>query len=217
MLKVQMDNADATLRDLMATDAVAANTTIGGKTCINGLGAVVTGVTGTYANINRATAGNEYWRSNADATAYTYANLIDPTTTSYLPKIMRTSLLNATHDNSPDLIITTKAIYNLYQDIAGVTNLRFNNDVANLGFGGVVFGPNIMMVFDTYMPAGYMYFVTLQDFQLFVYPGANFDMKEPGWQIPPDQDAKVCHIIWSGQLRCDSPREQAVISSIATS
>jgi hypothetical protein len=51
---------------------------------------------------------------------------------------------------------------------------------------------------------------------VFVFPDANFDMKAPGWQVPVDQDAKLCHIIWSGQLRCDVPRQQGKISSIAT-
>lgn len=216
MLKVQMDNARATLQDRMSTDAFGANTTIGGKQVINGLG-VIMSTTNTYANINRSTAGNSYWQANVDTTSYAYADVIDPTSTKYLPKVMRTSYLNATHDNSPDLIVTTKAIYNLYQDIAGVTNLRFNNDVANLGFGGVVFGPNVTLVFDTYQTAKYMDMLSLQAFQLFVFAGANFDLKEPGWQIPPNQDAKLAHIIWSGQLRCDTPREQARLTGIETS
>ena len=217
MLKVQMDNADSTLRDKMSTDLYAANTTVGGDTVINGLGVILTQATGTYAGLNRATAGNEFWRANVDTTTYAYADVIDPTSAKYLPKVMRTNHLAATHDNAPDLIITTKAIYALYQDIAVVQNLRFNNEVANLGFGGVEFGPGVTMVFDTYQTAKYMDMLSLKAFQLFVYGDANFALKEPGWQIPTNQDAKVAHIIWSGQLRCDTPREQSRTTIIETS
>ena len=137
MLKIQMDNAMSSLKDRMSTDTYAANLTVNSRPVINGLGLAITGATGTYANINRATAGNTYWQSNVDSTAYTLANLKDSTTTSWLPSVMRTSVTNATHNSAPDLIVTTKKIYNLYQDIATFTNLRFDNEVANLGFGGV--------------------------------------------------------------------------------
>ena len=216
MAKIQFDNASATMRDRMSTDFYGSNATIGGRTVLNGLGLICTNATGTYANINRATTGNEFWRSNVDATSHTFANLNDPTSTSYLPAVMRSSYTAASYDNAPDIIVTTKAVYNLYQNSASGQNLRFNNEVANLGFGGVEFGPGVTMVFDAYEAAGYMHMLSTPAFSVFVYDGANFDMKEPGWQIPDSQDAKVAHIIWSGQVRCDCPREQATVTTIAT-
>lgn len=212
MIRVQMDNSLATLKEDETKDVYDDGTAIGGRNRILGLKAAVTGTTGTYLGINRATAGNEYWRANASATAHTVANLKDPTSTSYLPSLMRTSDTDATHDQSPDLIVTTKKIYNLYQDIAEVGNLRFNNEVANLGFGGVEFGPGKTMIFDDYATANYLYFLTIARFDLFVFGDANFDVGE--WVKPANQEAKVAHIIWSGQLICNVPREQAVLSSV---
>jgi hypothetical protein len=221
MLKVQMDNASSSLKDRMATDIYSDGTQIAGRDILIGLAAAVNSganpPVNTYANIAR-TAANAYWRNNSDITAYTLADLKDPTTASWLPHVMRTAVTNASHAGSqPDLIVTTKAIYNLYQDIAVIGNLRFNNDVANLGFGGVEFGAGITMIFDDYCPANMMYFLTTDDWSVFVFPDADFSMQEAGWIIPPDQIAKVTHLLWSGQIRCESPWKQSVLSSVGAS
>lgn len=216
MLKTQFDNANATFKDDMATDLYADGSTIGGKQPIVGLAAIVAAGTTTYANITRSTA-NAYWKANVDSSAHTYANASDPTTAEYLPKLIGAQWLAATHDKSPNLLVTTKAIFQMYQDLAGIQNLRINNKEANLGFASVAFGPGVEFTFDTYCTTAYLYGLTLDDFQFYVLPGANFDMKDPGWQVPPNQDAKIAQILWNGQLRCDTPREQFVIQSIATS
>lgn len=224
MLRIQMENAKATLKDTISTACYSDGSDIGGRTQIAGLQDVITGATGTYAGINRATAGNEYWRSNVDSTSHTLANAQDPTSTSYLPSIMRTQLMNATHDQSPDFIVTTKANYALYMNIAATQLLRIDEGVATFGFGGAQFGAGVTMAFDTYITAGLylsgydpIFFLTLSDWDVFAFDGANFDMEPEGWRKPTDQDAKVAHILFSGQLRCVAPRQQAVIQKVATS
>jgi hypothetical protein len=216
MVKIQFDNAMSTLKDRMATDLYNDGTLVSGRYVIYGLKAAVSS-SNTYANINRATSGNEYWQANVNSSAHTLANMKDSTSTSYLPSLMRTAQTSATHDASPDLIVTTKTIYNIYQDIAQVGSLRFNNEVANLGFGGVEFGPGVTMVFDDYCTAYYMYFLTTADWSVFVLPGLNFDDDEEGWRKPIDQNAKLNHIYWSGQLRLDAPWQQYQFQSLAAS
>ena len=216
MVKIQYDNAQSTMREQMYQHWYDDITAINGTKTIVGLGVSVssTPTTGTYANINRATAGNEYWRNGADATATSVADLKDSTTTRYLPSLMRTAYTTASHDLSPDSIFTTKTVYNIYQDIAQTTNLRFNNDVANLGFGGVEFGPGITLMFDDYAPAYSMYFLTTQNWDLTVFPGLDFDDDEQGWRQAENQAAKINHIYWSGQVRCDTPRQQYVLAGL---
>lgn len=216
MVKIQFDNAMATLKDRMYTDAFGDGTAVGGRTILQGLSAAVDD-DNTYANIDRSVAANAQWKANLSSTAHTIANLKDPTSTSYLPSIMRDSYTDATHDHAPDLIVTTKAIYNMYQDIAGVQNLQFDNKRANLGFYGVEFGPGVTLVFDDFQTANRIDFLSLQDWSVFVYPGANFDLLEGGWVRAQNQDAKVAHIIWSGQLRLDSPWHQATLTSVGAS
>jgi hypothetical protein len=214
ILTTQMENARQSLRKLMQEDAYGDGTLRANKTPIIGLEAIMDN-DNTYAGINRATAANAYWKANVDATAHTFANLIDSASTSYLPRIMRNSFTNATHDLAPNLIITTKGIYNLYQDIAG-SLLRINNEMADLGFGGAEFqGGAVKMAFDDYCVATHMYFLTLQNYNLWVYAGMNFD--SDGWKTPTDQAAKLTHFFWMGQLQCDTPRQQAVIRTIPLS
>lgn len=221
ILSTQMENARQSLRKLMQTDAYSDGTLRGGKTPLIGLAAIIDN-DNTYAGINRATAGNAYWKANVDTTGHLFADLIDSATTSYMPRIMRNMFTSATHDLAPDLIITSKAIYNLYQDIAGAA-LRINNEMADLGFGGAEFqGGAVKMAFDDYCPntsgtftsPGQMFFLTLADYTLWVYSGMNFD--SDGWKVPTDQAAKLTHIFWMGQLQCATPRQQGVIRSIAT-
>ena len=214
ILRIQFDNGMSTMKGEMYTDAYSDGSLVGGRYGLYGLQAAVS-ASNIYANINRATAGNESWRSNVDATPHTVANMKDPTSVHYMPSLMRTNYTIATHDHSPNIIISTKALYNLYQDIAGVQNLRFDNDVANLGFGGVQFGPGVTLVFDDFCTTAYMYFLALQDWNVFVYSDANFSLRGKGWREAQNQDAKIAQIIWSGQMRLDSPWHQAVSTAMA--
>lgn len=220
IVKVQFDNAESTLREQLAKDMYGATTSINGKGVINGLGVVIgtTVNTGTYAGIDRSQAANAPWRSNIDATAYSVANLQDPTNAGYLPLIMGTAYTNATHGGAPDMIFMTKTLWNIYMNIATANNLRLvQNTTANLSFGGAEFRGGTEMYFDDYCTAKAIYFLNSKDFSVFVYPGANFDSAptENGsiWIVPPDQLAKISHIIWMGQLRCDSPWRQAAITN----
>ena len=214
-IKTQHDNAISTLKDQMYTGAFSDGSLIGGRQGLIGLSAAVS-ATNTYANINRATAANAQWKANVNATALTIANLKDPTTTSYMPSVMRKLFTNATHDHSPDLLVFFEDQYNLYQDIAGINNLRFNKEIADLGFGGVEF-QGATMVYDKFLTTGIAYFLATEDFGVWVFDGANFDMPEEGWMRPPNQDAFITQIIWSGQLRCDSPWHQGAFTSIGAS
>ena len=214
ILTTQVDNCRTSMTLRMQTDAYGSGTLLDGKSPLVGLGAIVS-ASNTYAGIDRTVTANAFWKANVDSTAYTFNNEIDSTNTGYLPRVMRNSFISASHDAAPNLSITTKLIYNLYQDICG-DKLRINNEMADAGFGGVEFqGGAVKMAFDVYAPAGYMYFLTLENFALWVYEGMNFN--SDGWMKPVDQAAKLTHFFWMGQLQCDTPRQQAVISSIATS
>lgn len=214
MLKIQMDNAYSTMKETMITDMFGSSTSRGNRNTIVGLAAIVN-TTNTYANINRSTAANAGWKANIDSTAHTIANLKDPTSTSYMPTIMRTQFANANNDVGVDLIVSSTAIWNIYQDIGGQL-IRFNSTKEELGFNSINFN-GVEYVFDKYSTANYLWMLSTPTLTFYVYPGTDFSLKEPGWQIPVDQDARVAHILWSGQLVCDAPRENAVFTSVGAS
>lgn len=215
MLKIQMDNAYSTLKEELITDMFGSSTSRGSRNTVVGLRAIIDD-NNTYANINRSTTGNEDWKAEINETAHTIANLKDPTSTSYMPSIMRSEFGNASHDGSPNFLVSDVASWNIYQDIYGVQNYRGGAEDAELGFPAVRF-QGIVYTFDKYAPANHLFGLNLDRFSFYIYPSTNFTLKEPGWQIPVDQDAKVAHILWSGQLVCDTPREQFLFTSIGAS
>ena len=218
ILETQMKNAQSTLQERIAQDLYGDGTAVNGRVVLAGLKAVCD-TTNTYANINRSTAGNSGWQSNKTPTTYTDANLKNPTHAGYFPHILRTGFTNASHNGSaPDIGFTTKYLYNLYQDIAEAGNLRFDNSKANLGFGGVEFQAGVPIMFDDYCTAKYFYWLTSKDFELHVVDGADFDLDtdENGnaWLQGTDQFAKIAHIIYMAQLKCDAPRNQQVFTTL---
>jgi hypothetical protein len=66
-----------------------------------------------------------------------------------------------------------------------------------------------------------MYFLNTNDFSFFVVPGANFDFDEDDkgsiWKQPTDQLAKLAHLVFMGQLRCDAPWQSGRFTSVAAS
>jgi hypothetical protein len=219
IFSTQMKNAEATLKYDIATDFYSDGSLVGGLQGVTGLQAIVTQATGTYANINRATAGNEYWRSNVNSTGYALAALEDPTDAGYMPRLMDTMSLTATHDEEPDTIVMTKVLYAIYKNIARDKLYLGSKESADLGFPGLKFD-GVTITFDDFCTAGYIYGLNTNNFNLFVYPGANYDFdKEEGsmWLRPTDQLAKLAHLIWMGQFRCDAPWQQFRISGLPTS
>ena len=212
MLRVQTDNSLRALKERMQEDLYNTGGTIGGNQRLEGLRSIV-GTGRTYAGINSSTFSD--WNANVNSTTHSRANLRDPTSTSYMPTILRTAYTDATHDLSPDFSITTKLLYNLYQDIAGVQNLRIDEDVADLGFGGVKFQGGVSILFDDYATTSIFYFLTLENFTAYVFPQANFDFD--GWQRPVNQNARITHVFWSGQIVCDTPRQQSVLNDMGAS
>jgi len=216
IFSTQMKNAESTLRYQIATDFYSDGSLVGGLQGITGLQAAITAATGTYANVNRATAGNEYWRSNVNSTGYALANLEDPTDAGYMPRLLDNSVLSATHDESPDHIVMDKSGYACYKNISRDKLRIESGQDADLGFPGVKLD-GVIVTFDDFCTAGYIYGLNMNDWSMFVYPGANYDFDtEEGsiWLRPTDQLAKLAHLIWMGQFRLDAPWQQFRISGL---
>lgn len=217
LLETQFKNVEASLKESLYQTLYLGVTSVGGDNTLVGLAAIVS-ASNTYAGINRATAGNEDWQAQVNSSAHTTANMKDPTTTSYLPELMRNSWLNASFDGAPDIIVTTTKIYEIYQFIAETHNLRFDNSVADLGFkNGTKLGA-VEMIFDKYCTANYMYLLNTANFNTFIFPDANFDVPADGpgsWNWGVGQLARSAQILWMGQILCDVPRENAVLTNLA--
>ena len=114
----------------------------------------------------------------------------------------------------PDIIVTTQAIYEAYEDIAENLRRIDSNDAirANLGFGDLAF-KGIEMFYDPGCPAGNMYFLNTGTLELKYDP--RFWMTMTDWKPVQgnslDRNAQVVSVM---QLTCDMFRRNGVIHGI---
>jgi len=151
---------------------------------------------GTYGNINRATAGNEFWQSNE--TAQGGALTISAMATKY-------TQCSRGGKMGPDLIITTSTVYDKYEALMQA-NQRFgvsNTELADAGFVTMKFrGADVM--FDEQCTSGVMYFLNTEHLKLRYHKDANFTVTD--FQRPDNQDAKIAQILWMGNLTANNCR-----------
>jgi hypothetical protein len=220
MLETQMKAAEETLREEIGTDFYSDGSTVAGFNGIVGLRAIVDS-DNTYAGIDRTGTGNSYWQANIDTTTYSDANLEDQTHAGYFPGLLYDAYTDATHDDAPDIVVTTKHLFNVYQLIAQAMNLRFDNAEANLGFAAVKFGPDVPVIFDDFCTTKHLFMFNTGDLGLYVVPGANFEYdtnEENGsiWLQPTDELSLVAHILFMGQLVCEKPRQTSCYTTLGT-
>lgn len=168
----------------------------------NGLANMVTGSTGTFGQINRATAGNEYWRSYVDSTSAVLT--LSQMTTAY-NTVSRGS-------DSPDAIFTTQALFEKYESLLQ-PQLRFQDPkTADGGFQNLLFKTAPIM-FDPVMTTAYaggttdqnavnqdgtMYFLNSKYVKLAVLTNKWFTPTP--FVKPSNQDLRVAQVVCYGNF-----------------
>lgn len=226
LLETKMNAAKAELKYKVYTDLYAAVTERAGKKTLVGLGAIVDD-DNTYANINRSTAGNSGWQANVNGTGATDAQLVNPTSGAlYFPTIIRKLLLDAAHDRQPSLVVMPTHQYELLEFLAETQNLRFLGNIATLAFDSMKMGKQggkneAAIVWDKHCTAQTVFCLTPEAFIPFVFPGRNFEAVPAKngnlWRDGDRQLAAYMILVWSGQILCDTPREQAIATSVGDS
>jgi hypothetical protein len=165
---------------------------------VTGLEAIIA-TTGTYGGIARS--GNTFWQAGyVDATAETISE-----------NRMLTAFNTASQNGMefPDLIITTRAIWQTYHGLL-TDNVRYEDKtMANLGFKSLTF-MGIPIVWDNDCPSGTMYFVDTDAIRLRYMEG--YDLQWTGKRQPTRQllDAIICR--WYGNLTAQSIRTNAKLT-----
>jgi len=165
---------------------------------------------GTYGGINRATAGNSYWKATNLSGA---AGL----TVDLMTQAVQRSKRKA--NGKISLIITSNQHYRDYGNLL-VPDRRWDGMQKELD-GGYLSLPfqGIPVVADPDCPDGYMYFIDESTIEVLeeqpfgmVTQGDNttlfYDQTYDGW-------SGTC--VWRGQLGCNNPAKNVVITSIPTS
>ena len=162
-------------------------------------------LTGTYGGINRATAGNEFWRN------YYYSTVVSAFSSAG-QTAMNTTYLNLVRGtDKPTVWVTTMAIWALYQ-LSLTTNVRYSDtNTANAGFVNLLH-MDIPVIFDYYCPSGNMY--CLNTNHLFWNVMSGRDAWVEGFYPSDNQLTYSSKVATYGNLSCDWAAGQGVVNSV---
>lgn len=207
LLNGRIKAANASMSNLINAGLFSDGTGSGGKQ-ITGVLAVapVDPTTGTYGGINRATAGNEFWRSYAaDTNAAPSATTIQGVFNTAYGNLVRGT-------DHPDLIVTDTTTWSAYT--ASLQSLqRFSNGkLAQLGFttmnhmdaevvnaGGI--GGDATSVTAYFLNTNYLHWNV----------SSKRNMVPLKARQPFNQDASVTILAWAGNLSCSGARFQGQV------
>ena len=142
------------------------------------------------------------------------AAVVDSTTTALSLTALQSAYESCKVDNDKvDHIFFDEAQYSKYWSLLQPQQRFTDSATASAGFGNLLFQGAVCMA-DSYCPSNYIVGINMKHVSL----KSSTKRKFPGEFIPFDapinQDAKVAHIRWAGQLTCCQPRKQFVFTAL---
>ena len=165
----------------------------------NGLGNIVE-ASGTVGGINRATAGNEFWRSYEEnsAGALTLADM----STGY-------NSVSVGNDH-PDMVLTTQTLFEKYESLLQ-PQLRYTDaKTADAGFQNLLFKA-APVAYDVHCTAGVVYFLNSKYLTLVGHSGKWFAQTD--FIRPENMDARYALIMAYGNLTCRNAKKQGKLTA----
>jgi len=207
LLDARVKQAEMSIREKIG-EGIQSDGTGNGSKDLTGLKAMVSS-TGTYGGINSATY--PWWAATKESTAATTL------------AIWRTQFNSASIDgqDTPSLIATTQSVYELYEG-----KLTYNANYVSFqtkGEGEKVLGDagyqtlgfkGKPVIWDSLIPAGYVWFLNLNHMKLVVHKDANFAVTDK--LQPVNQDGFVRHILFMGNLTCDRRKSFSYCDSVTS-
>lgn len=200
ILEAKLRQAEMSLRDKLDIDMWASATT---GTNILALPTIVDTTT-AIADVSKSA--NSWWQAQVTASgSFAARGLAD----------MRTLYNNITNQSlsggAPDFICADQTAYQFYEGVLQPQQ-RFSDDkMAGAGFENLRY-KGATMTYDPNTPAGTMFMLSSDALKLVTSKGTNF-ITTP-FIKPENQDAKVAHILWAGQLASDNIRRLGKLSGI---
>lgn len=198
LLEAKIMQAEESMREGFNQMFFADGTGNGGKNW-NGLGNLVE-ATGTVGGINRATSGNEFWRSYEEntATALTLAQM----STAY-------NSVSVGNDH-PDMVLTTQTLFEKYEALLQPQLRYTDTKTADAGFQNLLFKA-APVVYDVHCTAGIVYFLNSKYLTLVGHSGKWFAQTE--FVKPEDVDARYALIMCYGNLTCRNAAKQGKLTA----
>ena len=198
LLEAKVMQAEESLREGFNTMFYGDGTGNSGKNW-NGLGNLVE-ASGTTGGINRATAGNEYWRSYEENTAG--ALTLAQMNTAY-------NSVSVGNDH-PDMVLTTQTLYEKYEALLQPQLRYTDTKTADAGFQNLLFKA-APVTYDTGCTAGVMYFLNSKYLTLVGHSGKWFSQTE--FVRPENLDAKYALIMCYGNLTVRNCAKQGKLTA----
>ncbi len=208
LFEKRIENAEKTMRNKMSEAVYGDGTGSSGK-AIGGLALLVADApaTGTVGGINRATAGNEFWRNQSvTATAAFTPETLRPAMDKMYLSLCRGS-------DKPDLIITGNSLYSTFEQSLTALQRYTEPKLAEAGFTALRYkGADV--VFDGGQggncPDGKMYFLNTN--YLYLRSHKDRDMKVIGGErMAVNQDAIYKIVGWAGTMTMSNAALQGVL------
>ena len=198
LLEAKVMQAEESMREGFNTMFYGDGTGNSGKNW-NGLGNLVE-ASGTVGGINRATAGNEYWRSYEENTAAVLS--LAQMATAY-------NSVSVGNDH-PDMVLTTQTLFEKYESLLQ-PQLRYTDaKTADAGFQNLLFKA-APVTFDVGCTAGVMYFLNSKYLTLVGHSGKWFSQTE--FVRPENLDARYALIMCYGNLTVRNAKKQGKLTA----
>jgi hypothetical protein len=165
----------------------------------NGLGNLVE-ASGTVGGINRATAGNEFWRSYEENTAG--ALTLAQMSTAY-------NSVSVGNDH-PDMVLTTQTLFEKYESLLQPQLRYTDTKTADAGFQNLLFKA-APVTYDAHCTAGVVYFLNSKYLTLVGHSGKWFTQTE--FVRPENLDAKYALIMCYGNLTVRNAKKQGKLTA----
>ena len=204
LLVAKMKNIQHQIREDVETDLFAAQT---GTKVLSLVDAIKYATTPTYGGIDRSVAGYEWFRGNVTAVGgiLTYSVM----------ESMYNTCKEIPH-KPPDLIVTTKALFEYYWKLK-LDKVGWLNQDANVVSDVVPFG-TAELTYSPHCAAGDMWFLNTDHIFLAPNPDDNFEFS--GWEsvlAATGQRRLDGRVFWTGNLASDMPIANGVLTGLTTS
>ena len=216
LLTSRIDVAESTMQNLIASAIYGSGTTGSGKQIDGLLSAVPATSTNTYGNINRATAGNDFWKNKTGTSAYAAGTMLADMNGFWAGMVRGT--------DRPDLIVMDNTTWSRYIGLlqaqqrwasadttagAGFPSVKFMDADVVLD-GGLTYPGTLQGASMTRAPANVAYFLNTK--YLFFRPHSqrNFVSLSPNKRYSINQDAEVQILAWAGNLTCSNSALQGI-------
>ena len=199
----RINNAEKTLKNQIGAALYGDGTASSGKS-ITGLKALVADnpTTGTVGNINRATAGNEWWRNKTASAALTSSNIVEQ---------MNALYMSCTRGSDhPDLIVAGGTLFGLYETYCQGKMQFTDPKLADAGFNAYRYKGTFVVNDNGNCPDKKMYMLNTDYIYFRPHKDRNFRVIG-GDRMAINQDAKYKLIGWAGNMTMSNAALQGVL------